>query len=69
LSYPVPTPETLTKAAMRDVAFDWQDAFRFDDLLTAEEIMIRDTARDYARERLMPRILEAHRHETIRHRP
>jgi glutaryl-CoA dehydrogenase len=25
--------------------------------------MIRDTARDYARERLMPRILEAHRHE------
>jgi glutaryl-CoA dehydrogenase len=48
---------------MRDVAFDWQDAFRFDDLLTAEEIMIRDTARDYARERLMPRILEAHRHE------
>jgi glutaryl-CoA dehydrogenase len=63
LSYPVPTPETLTKAAMRDVAFDWQDAFRFDDLLTAEEIMIRDTARDYARERLMPRILEAHRHE------
>lgn len=63
MSYPVPTPETLTKAAMRDVAFDWQDAFRFDDLLTAEEIMIRDTARDYARERLMPRILEAHRHE------
>lgn len=48
---------------MRGTSFDWQDALRFDDLLTPEEIMIRDSARDYAQERLMPRILEANRHE------
>ncbi len=63
MNYPVPDPQALRKAGMRDVPFDWQDAFRLDDLLTPEEIMIRDAARDYAQERLMPRILQAHRHE------
>lgn len=63
MNYPTPTPETLSRAAMRGTSFDWQDALRFDDLLTPEEIMIRDSARDYAQERLMPRILEANRHE------
>ncbi|HVZ53070.1 MAG TPA: acyl-CoA dehydrogenase [Pseudolabrys sp.] len=50
---------------MRDIAFDWQDPLRFDDLLTPEEIMIRDVARSYAQERLMPRILDANRNETF----
>nr|WP_088279978.1 acyl-CoA dehydrogenase [Ideonella sp. A 288] len=50
---------------MHDVPFDWQDALRLDDLLTPEEVMIRDSARKYAQERLMPRILQAHRHETF----
>lgn len=63
MNYSIPTSETLGKAAMRGTSFDWQDALRFDDLLTSEEIMIRDSARDYAQERLMPRILEANRHE------
>jgi glutaryl-CoA dehydrogenase len=49
---------------MRDVPFDWQDALRLDDLLTGEERLIRDSARDYAQGRLMPRILQANRHET-----
>ena len=31
--------------------------------LTEDERMIRDTARGYAQEKLMPRILEANRHE------
>ncbi|RYF53435.1 MAG: acyl-CoA dehydrogenase, partial [Comamonadaceae bacterium] len=48
---------------MQRVPFDWKDPLRFDDLLTSEEVMIRDAARDYAQQRLMPRILEAHRHE------
>jgi|ERR1019366_1041138 glutaryl-CoA dehydrogenase len=60
-----PDPATLRSAGMQDVPFDWKDPLRFDDLLTAEEVMIRDTARAYAQERLMPRILEAHRHETF----
>ncbi|MBK7263280.1 MAG: acyl-CoA dehydrogenase [Rubrivivax sp.] len=48
---------------MQGVPFDWQDALRLDDQLTPEEVMIRDSARTYAQERLMPRILLAHRHE------
>ncbi|MBA2721802.1 MAG: acyl-CoA dehydrogenase [Methylibium sp.] len=48
---------------MQDVAFDWQDALRLDSLLTPEEVMIQGSAHKYAQERLMPRILQAHRHE------
>ncbi|MFA5520623.1 MAG: acyl-CoA dehydrogenase [Castellaniella sp.] len=46
-------------------SFIWEDPFLFDDLLTDEERMIRDSARSYAQEKLMPRILETHRHETF----
>ena len=60
-----PDAQTLARAAMRDVPFDWQDALRLDDLLTDEERLIRDSARSYAQERLMPRILQANRHETF----
>lgn len=63
--YEVPDAISLRKAAMRDVAFDWKDPLRFDELLTQEEIMIRDVARSYAQERLMPRILKANRDETF----
>ena len=41
------------------IRFDWQDPFLLDDQLTEDERMIRDTARSYARERLLPRIVEA----------
>jgi glutaryl-CoA dehydrogenase len=44
-------------------AFDWQDPLRLDDLLTEEERLIRDATRDYAREKLFPRVLQANRHE------
>jgi glutaryl-CoA dehydrogenase len=44
-------------------AFDWQDPLLLDDLLTEEERMIRDTARDYCQSKLMPRVIEANRHE------
>ena len=43
--------------------FDWRDPLRIEDELDESERLIRDSAADYARERLMPRILEAHRHE------
>ncbi|MEQ8993070.1 MAG: acyl-CoA dehydrogenase [Pseudomonadales bacterium] len=46
-------------------AFIWDDPFLLDDQLTEEERMIRDTARDYAQERLMPRVLMANREETF----
>ncbi|MAT82669.1 MAG: acyl-CoA dehydrogenase [Gammaproteobacteria bacterium] len=43
--------------------FVWDDPFLLDDQLTEEERMIRDTARTYAQERLMPRVLMANREE------
>ena len=44
--------------------FDWADPFRLDDQLSEEERMIRDTARQFAQERLLPRIVAAYREET-----
>ena len=44
-------------------AFKWEDPLLLDDQLTDEERMIRDSARSYAQEKLLPRILEANRHE------
>ena len=44
-------------------AFDWQDPLLLEGLLTEEERMVRDAAHDYCQERLMPRVLEANRHE------
>ena len=43
--------------------FNWQDPLSLDALLTEEERMIRDSAHQYCQEKLMPRILEANRHE------
>ena len=43
--------------------FQWEDPLLFEEQLTEEERMIRDTARNYAQDKLMPRILEANRHE------
>ncbi|MBK6895625.1 MAG: acyl-CoA dehydrogenase [Alphaproteobacteria bacterium] len=43
------------------LAFDWQDPLRIEDSLSEEERAIRDTARAYAQDRLMPRIVKAYR--------
>jgi glutaryl-CoA dehydrogenase len=43
--------------------FDWADPLHLDHQLTPEERMVRDTARDYARDKLAPRVLEMFRHE------
>ncbi|HSK41169.1 MAG TPA: acyl-CoA dehydrogenase family protein, partial [Arenibaculum sp.] len=43
--------------------FQWEDPLLLDDLLTEEERLVRDSTRAYCRERLMPRVLEANRHE------
>ncbi len=47
----------------RGPSFVWDDPFLLDDQLSEEEHLVRDTARQYAQERLMPRVLEANRHE------
>ena len=43
--------------------YRWDDPLWLDGQLTEEERMVRDTARDYAQDKLMPRILEANRNE------
>jgi len=53
--------------APRWPAFDWADPLLLDTLLTDEERMIRDSARAFADEHLMPAVREANRHE--RHDP
>jgi glutaryl-CoA dehydrogenase len=43
--------------------FQWDDPLLADEQLTDDERSVRDSARDYCQGRLMPRILEANRHE------
>ena len=45
--------------------FEWQDPLLIEQELTDEERLIRDTARAYAQDKLMPRILLANRNETF----
>ncbi|MCP5150040.1 MAG: acyl-CoA dehydrogenase [Ectothiorhodospiraceae bacterium] len=58
MSQPATKPASAPRAT-----FDWQDPLLLEDLLTEEERMVRDTARGYCQSSLMPRVLEAHRHE------
>ncbi len=50
------------RAAAR-VPAAWDDLLLIDEQLTDEERMVRDTARDYAQEKLMPRVMSAYREE------
>ena len=43
--------------------FHWDDPLLLDEQLTDEERMVRDAARDYAQDRLAPRIVDAFRRE------
>lgn len=45
------------------VPFNWQDPFLIDSLLSEEERLVRDSARQYCQERLQTRILSANREE------
>jgi glutaryl-CoA dehydrogenase len=41
-------------------SFDWQDAFLLDSQITEDERLVRDTARGYAQEKLLPRVTSAY---------
>ncbi|HRK19525.1 MAG TPA: acyl-CoA dehydrogenase [Hyphomicrobiaceae bacterium] len=45
------------------VTFEWEDAFLLEDQLTEDERAIRDTARAYAQEKLLPRVTQAYLEE------
>ena len=46
-------------ALIKDAAFKWDDPLDLESELTAEERMVRDAARDYAQEKLFPRVIAA----------
>ncbi len=56
---------TAAAAAPARTAFAWDDPLLLEEQLSEEERMVRDAARDYCQEQLMPRILEANRHEIV----
>ncbi|MSP90107.1 MAG: acyl-CoA dehydrogenase [Alphaproteobacteria bacterium] len=54
-----------TKSALKSAkpVFLWDDPLLLDDQLTEDERMIRDAARAYCQDKLLPRVIEANRHE------
>src|ERR1700729_193367 len=54
-------PQAKDKPA--PVNFQWDDPFMLDEQLTEDERMIRDTARAYAQDKLLPRIVKAYLEE------
>ena len=54
-------PQTKDKPS--PVNFQWDDPFMLDEQLTEDERMIRDTARAYAQDKLLPRITKAYLEE------
>jgi glutaryl-CoA dehydrogenase len=61
---PAPKPkDDSAPARATEASFRWDDPLLLDDQLSDDERLIRDTARAYAQERLLPRIIEAYREE------
>lgn len=48
---------------MSKPVFNWEDPLDLESMLTEDERLIQDMTRNYAQDKLMPRILEANRHE------
>jgi len=62
---PVLTPESVAEGsrAHKLGTFRWDDPLLLEDQLTEDERAIRDAARAYCQDKLVPRVLEANRHE------
>ena len=62
---PVQRPETVAEGsrAHKLGPFRWDDPLDLDSQLSEDERAIRDAAHEYCQDKLMPRILEANRHE------
>ena len=50
-------------AMLKDSSFQWEDPLGLDHELTEEERMVRETARGFSQDYLMPRVVEAYREE------
>ncbi|NOX52624.1 MAG: acyl-CoA dehydrogenase [Gammaproteobacteria bacterium] len=51
--------------ANNNAPFSWEDPLFLSDQLTEEERMVQDSARDFAQDKLMPRVLMANRNEVF----
>ena len=60
---------TQRPGSIKDAHFNWEDPLDLEGELTEEERMVRDTARGYAQDKLMPRMIEAYRDRDGRPRP
>jgi glutaryl-CoA dehydrogenase len=54
---------TISPKSAKVADFNWEDPLDIESELTEEERMVRDTARGYAQDKLMPRVLSAFREE------
>ena len=50
-------------AMLKDSAFVWEDPLDLEGELTEEERMVRDTAKGFAQDYLMPKVIEAYAQE------
>ena len=53
----------IRQASTSSGKYQWDDAFQLERRLTDEEKAVRDTARQYAQEKLLPRVVSANREE------
>src|SRR3712207_3294212 len=56
-------PSPKPKDAAATASFRWDDPLLLDEQLTDDERMIQGTARAYAQDKLLPRVIEAYREE------
>ena len=59
------TSDTAGGTTAERPIFQWDDPLLLESQLSDEERMVRDSARAYCQDKLMPRIIEAFRHETF----
>ena len=52
-----------TTAKPMTAQFQWDDPLLFSEMLRDDEKLVLHSARSFCSDRLMPRVLEAHRHE------
>ena len=62
MSASAPDPDDTVKATA-EARFDWEDPLGLHDQLLEDERLTSAAAHEFCQERLMPRVLEAHRHE------
>ena len=55
----------MSTSSSKKSPFQWNDPLLLEDQLNDEERQIQDAARSYCQDKLMPRILEANRHEVF----